>query len=193
MSRYMPVAPAVEAPDDSDSARPTLRSVPAPEGRGPGLKFDQAKTRTDLLPAGAMLSVHAALVQGDTFGELSSAFVHLARWRRGQGGLAHVAAEILYRLSQDLRQVSAKEAAKGLEDVTPALLEVARVLTFGAAKYGPNNWQNVKPFADRYYAALLRHLFASEHVDPESGLSHLAHAACCALFLLSDEVGHDPT
>ena len=75
-----------------------------------------------------------------------------------------------------------------------ALLAVAAVMTFGAAKYGANNWQNVVP-KRRYYAAALRHLWAralGQREDPESGLPHLAHAACCVLFMLSGEVGHDP-
>ena len=82
-------------------------------------------------------------------------------------------------------------------DLLPAgaLGAVARVLTFGANKYGDNNWQNVMP-RSRYYGAALRHLFArarGEVLDRESGLPHLAHAACCVLFLLSYEVGHDDT
>lgn len=63
--------------------------------------------------------------------------------------------------------------------------EVVKILSFGAKKYGPNNWQNVEP--DRYYAALMRHLVASrkgEKLDPESGLSHMAHVMCNVLFLL---------
>ncbi len=75
-----------------------------------------------------------------------------------------------------------------------ALHEVAKVLTFGAKKYGANNWQNVKPLR-RYFRAAIGHLWAralGEYLDPESGLPHLAHAACCVLFLLSAEVGHDP-
>ena len=74
-----------------------------------------------------------------------------------------------------------------------ALQAVAQVLTFGANKYGSNNWQNVRPLS-RYYGAAIRHLYArarGEKTDPESGLPHLAHAACCVLFLLSGEVGHD--
>lgn len=82
-------------------------------------------------------------------------------------------------------------------DLLPAgaLMEVAKVLTFGAIKYqAENTWQNVTPFRSRYLAALMRHLFArmrGEIYDPESGLLHMAHLACCALFLLSWEVGHD--
>lgn len=78
---------------------------------------------------------------------------------------------------------------------TGALAEVARVLEHGATKYGRNSWQHVTPFRSRYTAALLRHLFArarGETRDPESGLLHMAHAACNVLFLLSGEVGHDP-
>lgn len=64
----------------------------------------------------------------------------------------------------------------------------AEILTFGAAKYGPNNWQGIEP--DRYFAALMRHLTAwrkGEKADPESGKSHLAHALCCLWFLMWNE------
>jgi hypothetical protein len=76
-----------------------------------------------------------------------------------------------------------------------AVQEIAKVLTFGADKYGSNNWQNVAPFESRYYAALLRHLTAwraGEVLDPETGLAHLAHAGCCLLFLLSRACGLEP-
>lgn len=68
-----------------------------------------------------------------------------------------------------------------------AVLEVAKVLTFGAAKYEPNSWQRVPDAKRRYLAALLRHLTdyqSGETADPESGLLHLAHAATNALFLV---------
>lgn len=64
--------------------------------------------------------------------------------------------------------------------------QVVAVLTFGAKKYAPNNWQLVHDAQERYYAALLRHLKSwrcGEQIDPESGLHHLAHVACNALFL----------
>lgn len=66
------------------------------------------------------------------------------------------------------------------------LREVAKVLTFGAKKYAPNNWKKVTP-PSRYFDAALRHLAdyaEGEDDDQESGLSHLAHAACCLLFAL---------
>jgi hypothetical protein len=68
-----------------------------------------------------------------------------------------------------------------------ALLEVARVLDYGAQKYSANNWRKVRP-GSRYLDAALRHLHAyadGEDNDPESGLSHLGHAACCVLFMIS--------
>jgi hypothetical protein len=73
--------------------------------------------------------------------------------------------------------------------------DVVAVLTFGAAKYAPNNWQHVDEPRGRYYAAALRHLAAwvdGERFDPESGLPHLAHACCCLLFLLWFERGGGP-
>lgn len=67
-----------------------------------------------------------------------------------------------------------------------ALMEVARVLSFGAAKYGEYNWQLVRPTA-RYSDALMRHVMAyvgGERCDPETGMHHLAHAATNSLFLI---------
>jgi hypothetical protein len=63
---------------------------------------------------------------------------------------------------------------------------VAQVLSFGSQKYTDDNWQKCKTPWRTYYSALRRHLAASakgETVDSESGLSHLAHAACCLAFL----------
>jgi hypothetical protein len=64
--------------------------------------------------------------------------------------------------------------------------EIVKVLTMGAEKYAPENWRKVENAKDRYYAALMRHIKAyrsGELVDGESGLSHLAHAACNIMFL----------
>lgn len=75
---------------------------------------------------------------------------------------------------------------------TEALEEIAKVLTFGAKKYADYNW--TKGFVwSRLLGATLRHLFAfmrGEDKDPESGISHLAHAGCCILFLLYHEKHH---
>jgi len=68
-----------------------------------------------------------------------------------------------------------------------AIDEMAKVMTFGAQKYAPENWRHVDDAVNRYRAALLRHTFAmmrGEQLDPETGLSHAAHAMCCAAFLV---------
>jgi len=65
--------------------------------------------------------------------------------------------------------------------------DIVKVLTFGARKYAPDNWQKVPDWRRRYYAAMQRHFVAwrmGEKNDPESGLPHLAHAGCCLLFLM---------
>ena len=70
-----------------------------------------------------------------------------------------------------------------------ALEDVVRVLEFGAKKYEPRGWERGMEWS-RLFSAAMRHLwkwFRGEGVDPETGLSHLAHAACCVLFLLSYE------
>lgn len=72
--------------------------------------------------------------------------------------------------------------------VPPAVLEqLATVLTFGAEKYGANNWQTVPDARNRYYAAMMRHVEADrggEVFDEESGLPHLTHALACVAFML---------
>lgn len=82
-----------------------------------------------------------------------------------------------------------------LDLIEPQFIEgVGEVLTFGAAKYEPNTWQNVEDAEDRYYAAALRHLMAwrrGEVVDEESGLSHLKHAATNLMFLLHFETSQE--
>lgn len=72
-----------------------------------------------------------------------------------------------------------------------AVGEVVRVLDYGARKYARDDWQHVALGNRRYFAAAIRHLLAwhaGEKLDSESGLPHLAHAACCILFLLQFEV-----
>lgn len=73
-----------------------------------------------------------------------------------------------------------------------ALNSIAEVLNFGASKYADHNWR--KGFAwSRLLGAALRHLtaWANPYIsdkDEETGLSHLAHAGCCIMFLLEHEV-----
>lgn len=81
------------------------------------------------------------------------------------------------------------DSGKNRVDLVPiaAISQIAQVLTFGANKYGDNNWQLVPDAKRRYYAAMLRHMYAwydGERFDAESNLPHLAHAGACLVFLL---------
>lgn len=73
---------------------------------------------------------------------------------------------------------------------TIALTEIAKVMTFGAKKYDAHNWRGGFKYS-RLIAAILRHVLAyngGEKLDPETGISHLAHAGCGIMFLLEFEV-----
>ena len=75
-----------------------------------------------------------------------------------------------------------------------ATVEVAKVLTFGAAKYDEENWRKLEDAQKRYSGGALRHIFShldGELEDPETNLSHLAHAICCLLFKLELELEND--
>ena len=81
------------------------------------------------------------------------------------------------------------DADKTRYDLLPPeiMKEIAEILTFGAAKYGDNNWQKLEDFNNRYYAAMERHIQAwrmGEDFDPESGKHHLSHALTNVAFLV---------
>jgi hypothetical protein len=65
-----------------------------------------------------------------------------------------------------------------------ALVAVGEIGTYGARKYTDNGWMQVCDGQRRYTDAMYRHLMleaTGESNDPESGLSHAAHAAWNAL------------
>jgi len=67
-----------------------------------------------------------------------------------------------------------------------AIIQLGQVLTFGERKYAAHNWRKGILYS-RVMSACLRHIFTylgGEKVDSETGLSHLAHAMCCLMFLL---------
>ena len=74
-----------------------------------------------------------------------------------------------------------------IELLSPVALNmIGEVLAFGAKKYDANNWRKGMNHT-RLLGASLRHILAylgGEDKDPESGLSHIAHASCCLMFLL---------
>lgn len=70
-----------------------------------------------------------------------------------------------------------------------ALLEVAAVASFGAAKYADRGWEAHAPTAQysKFLGPMLRHILKwmkGEDTDDESGKHHLAHAAWNVLALL---------
>jgi len=81
------------------------------------------------------------------------------------------------------------DAGKPMWDLLPyrEVGQIVDVLTYGASKYAPYNWLEMRDPQARCFAAIMRHLTAwkgKELLDNESGLHHLAHAGCCLLFLM---------
>lgn len=68
-----------------------------------------------------------------------------------------------------------------------AMEQTAWVHGLGAEKYGAWNWRETGVCASTYVNAIMRHLNAwrdGEDVDPESGITHLAHiAASCNILM----------
>lgn len=67
-----------------------------------------------------------------------------------------------------------------------ALEEVAKVYTYGAKKYAPNNWRKGMAWS-RTFSAIMRHAWSfwrGETYDKETGLHHMAHAAFGCLTLV---------
>jgi len=95
------------------------------------------------------------------------------------------------KMSAQVEQAVKQDDKKPTPELLPfaALVEVSEVLAYGARKYAPGNWRKGLLWS-RLLGAALRHLFAwgaGEAKDPETGRNHLAHAACCILFLLEYE------
>lgn len=95
-------------------------------------------------------------------------------------------------LAEDLKEVTqgVKYDSDKLEySLLPkgVLTPILKVLSFGKKKYAADNWMKVDNPKERYYNALQRHItqwWEGEKYDSETGENHLAHAACCLMFLL---------
>lgn len=73
------------------------------------------------------------------------------------------------------------------------LVEVAKVMTFGAKKYGNFNWKKGIAYT-RLLSATLRHINAIQQgndYDDETGIHHAAHAVCNLLMLIETDKKHD--
>ncbi|TGT76198.1 MULTISPECIES: dATP/dGTP diphosphohydrolase domain-containing protein [unclassified Mesorhizobium] len=71
-----------------------------------------------------------------------------------------------------------------------AIEAITEILDFGAKKYAPRNWEKGMDWS-RVYRAAIGHLFKwwrNSGPDEETGKSHLWHAGCCVLFLISYEL-----
>lgn len=164
-----------------------------------GVKFDHGKPRTDLITWEGLDLITAKMFEetrnyyqmGDK--AVATAARSLASWSRDKGqNYGHLAFAMALTLCALQSQVSGGKPLRedaGLVTLhgsfSPALLSLGTVLAYGAKKYGPRNWEHGIVYT-RYIAAAQRHLYAhlsGELLDPETGLPHLAHAACCLLFL----------
>jgi hypothetical protein len=68
-----------------------------------------------------------------------------------------------------------------------AMAQTAWVHGLGAAKYGAWNWRDTGVCASTYVSAIMRHMNAwrdGEDLDPESGITHLAHVAASCNILM---------
>lgn len=95
---------------------------------------------------------------------------------------------VLPVVSNDVTRVAVKfDNGKPKMSLVPnlALEAVAKVMTYGAIKYAAYNWMKGFDWT-RLTDAAMRHIQLfnrGEDIDPESGLPHLAHAACCVMML----------
>ncbi len=176
---------------------PIQSNTPAPAA---GTKFKQSKIPVQLLPPEAMLQLfdYNEDLRETRLGE---ALEYLLLWytRSDTSGDACNALETAATLL--MADIADELACEPLG----AWLEVAKVLEFGAYLkprpdgtpgpngnghgYGERNWEKGMCWG-RPFAALMRHMWAwmrGEKVDPETGISHLAHAACNIAFLIAFE------
>lgn len=144
-----------------------------------GRKDDGGKLPLELLP-------FEALELADASDPIADVVPLLARWKEEEDlqALAQATRRVLVALSHLC-------GGFGTAVCPHALKQVGGALGYGARKYSPDNWKHVEP-KSRYLGAGMRHLVAhsaGELHDEESGFMHLAHAACCLLFVLSDAAG----
>ena len=105
--------------------------------------------------------------------------------------------KIYFQLDQNFGKTAPKMTGMKFDEKKPrwdllpldAVEKIVEIMTYGADKYKPNNWQKVEAW--RYRAALFRHLekmYEGEDYDQESGMLHIAHVGCNILFLLCKKI-----
>lgn len=150
------------------------------------MKFDGDKLRFDLIDCNFMLKlIGNPLEYNHTYDSIKTK-INLYRYGAAPkpqvGALNHLNGTIGYVV----------ESYGNLECAEEAL---ARVLTFGARKYKPNNWRKCKD-TGRYLAAAHRHnnaIIAGEQCDEDSGFDHRDHLLTNLMFLhvLGLNIGED--
>ena len=86
---------------------------------------------------------------------------------------------------QALRYNTGKAELSYILDAMPALKDMVAVMENGARKYSRNNWKKGFP-REKLLDSMLRHVdafYSGEDLDPESGLPHVGHILCNAMFL----------
>lgn len=86
---------------------------------------------------------------------------------------------------------SKNEDKPNISKTYPILLEqMSKILDFGDKKYGKMNWKTYEDI-NEIVSALDRHKMAwelGETEDSQTGMSHMSHVACNAMFLLWYEI-----
>jgi Domain of unknown function (DUF5664) len=95
--------------------------------------------------------------------------------------------EVLAMIDNPPQKAVRSDAGKARMELlsSTALKGTAAVLEFGSRKYQADNWRKGMEWR-RCIGSLMRHLAAfndGEDLDPESGLPHVDHIACNAMFL----------
>ena len=132
-----------------------------------GTKHDGGKCRLELVPADFIV-----MMTGESWPTYS-------RWdaiKRAKLWAEHDTESSIARVAQQIASAVGREEWFGA---------VGAVLMFGAEKYDSWNWAKGMAWS-RLVGAMLRHLCASDigdGLDPETGMPHLWHALCCAMFL----------
>jgi hypothetical protein len=138
------------------------------------------------LSRGARLEVHVARELGKPILRFPDMAPVPASWLDAAHGAVPASGEVRVTNSTTGGEKGQKPQRM---DLIPwsAVMDVSEVYAFGATKYADHNWRRGYAWS-LSYGALLRHLAAwidGEDRDPESGLSHVAHAGFHCLALLT--------